>query len=223
MKKIVMLGVAVCISFFTIACQKEGVSSEKVNDILKQESYMKVELGENYHQSSVLFAFQDEKAVVPRNVEWGLPKYREKNTIGVSFGEEGTEIYEADGEMYPELYAESYLSSVTRLNLSTKEVKDSNYHIKVADKTQLKWFEQELYAISTMVIEDSYDLFGVSIEFDEKYRPVKKIFRLKKKENTMLGNDENESINCIQKFSYDVGKMKFNRQFRQVEKMIEKE
>ena len=197
MKKIVMLGVAVCISFFTIACQKEGVSSEKVNDILKQESYMKV--------------------------EWGLPKYREKNTIGVSFGEEGTEIYEADGEMYPELYAESYLSSVTRLNLSTKEVKDSNYHIKVADKTQLKWFEQELYAISTMVIEDSYDLSGVSIEFDEKYRPVKKIFRLKKKENTMLGNDENESINCIQKFSYDVGKMKFNRQFRQVEKMTEKE
>ena len=73
-----------------------------------------------------------------------------------------------------------------------------------------------------MVIGNEYDLSGVSIEFDKKYRPVKKIFQLKKKENTMLGNEEDESVNCIQEFSYDVGKMKFDRQFRRVEKMIEK-
>ena len=38
----------------------------------------------------------------------------------------------------------------------------------------------------------------------------------------MLGNEEDESVNCIQEFSYDVGKMKFERQFRRVKKMIEK-
>lgn len=222
MKKAVMLGMAVCISFFMIACQKEGKTAKNVNDILKQESHVKIELGENYHQSCVLFALQEEKAVVPKEVEWGLPKYREKNTIGVSFGEEGTETYETDGEIYPELYADSYFSVITRLNLSTKEVKDSNYHIKIADKKQLKWFEEELYAISTMVIGDEYDLSGVSIVFDKECRPVKKIFQLKKKTNTMLGNEEEESVDCIQEFSYDVGKRKFDRQFRQVEKLIEK-
>lgn len=222
MKKIVMLGVAVGISFFMMACQKDRVSSEKVNDILKKEDYVRIELGENYHQSSVLFALQDEKAVIPKDVKWGLPKYREKNTIGVSFGEEGVETYKADGEMYPELYVKSYLSAIVRLNLTVKEVKDSNYHIKVADKTQLKWFENELYTISTMVIGDSYDLSGVSIEFDQQYRPIKKIFQLKKRDNTMLGKEEKESINCMQEFSYEVGMVKFNRQFRRVKKMIEK-
>ena len=222
MKRIIMLAMAVCISFFTAACQKDDVPSERVNDILKQETYVKIKLGENYHQASVLFALEEEKSVVPKDVEWGLPKYRDKNTVGVSFGEEGTEVYETDGEMYPELYIDSYFSSIARLNLSAKEVKDSNYHIKIAEKTQLKWFEKELYTISTMVIGDEYDLSGVSIEFDKKYRPVKKIFQLKKKENTMLGNEEDESVNCIQEFSYDIGKMKFERQFRRVEKMIGK-
>ncbi|WP_461810820.1 hypothetical protein [Faecalimonas sp.] len=222
MKKIVMLGVAISISFFMMACQKDRADSEKVNDILKKEEYVKIELGENYHQSSVLFALQDEKAVIPKDVKWGLPKYREKDIIGVSFGEEGVETYRADGEMYPELYAKSYLSAIVRLNLTVKEVKDSNYYIKIADKTQLRWFENELYTISTMIIGDSYDLSGVSIEFDQQYRPIKKIFQLKKKDNTMLGKEEKESINCIQEFSYEVGMVKFNGQFRRVKKMIEK-
>ncbi|WP_461811886.1 hypothetical protein [Faecalimonas sp.] len=222
MKKIVMLGMVLGISFFTIACQKDRVDSEKINDIFKKEEYVKIELGENYHQSIVLFALQDEKAVIPKGVKWGLPKYRAKNTIGVSFGEEGVETYKADGEMYPELYAKSYLSSISRLNLTVKEVKDSNYHIKVADKKQLEWFEKELYTMSTMVIGDSYELSGVSIEFDQQYRPIKKIFQLKKKDTTMLGKEEKESINCTQKFSYKIGMMEFNRQFRRVKKMIEK-
>lgn len=222
MKKIIMLSTAVYISLFMIACQKDSVSYENVNDILAEESYIKMELGENYHQSSIWFALQEEKVVVPKDVEFGLPKYREKNIIGVSFGEEGTEIYKADGEMYPELYIKSYFSSIGRLHLSTKEVKDSNYCIKVADKKQLEWFEKELYMLSTMVIGDSYELSGVSIEFDKNYRPVKKIFQLSKKDSTMIGSEEDESINCIQEFSYDIGERKFNYQFRKVEKMIEK-
>lgn len=222
MKKIVMLGVAVSISLLMMACQKERADSEKINDILKKEEYVKVELGENYHQSSVLFALQDEKAVIPKDVKWGLPKYREKDIIGVSFGEEGVETYKADGEMYPELYAKSYLFAISRLNLTVKEVKDSNYHIKIADKTQLEWFENELYTISTIVIGDSYELSGVSIEFDQQYRPISKIFQLKKKDSTMLGKEEKESINCIQQFSYEVGTVKFNGQFRRVKKMIQK-
>ena len=94
MKRLIMLGMAVWISFFTAACQKDDVPSERVNDILKQETYVKIKLGENYHQASVLFALEEEKSVVPKDVEWGLPKYRDKNTVGVSFGEEGTEVYE---------------------------------------------------------------------------------------------------------------------------------
>ena len=220
MKKIMTLSVAVCMSLILLSCQKEVDSSEKINDILENETYMKIELGEDYHQSAVLFALQEEKAVVPKDVKWGLPKYRKKDTIGVSFGEEGTEIYKADGEMYPELYVESYLASIKNLDLSVKEVKDRNYSVKIADKEQLKWFEEELYMVSTLVIGDSYELSGVTVEFDREYRPVKKIFQLKKKNNTILGDEEDDSKKCIQKISYDVGKLKFNRQFHQVENLI---
>ena len=223
MKKIMMLGVVFCMSLILLSCQKEWDSSEKINDILENEKYMKIELGEDYHQSSVLFALQEEKAVVPKDVKWGLPKYREKDTIGVSFAEEGTEIYKADGEMYPELYAKAYLASVVNLDLSVKEVKDRNYSVKIADKEQLKWFEEELYTVSTLVIGDSYELSGVTVEFDREYRPVKKIFQLKKKNNMILGDEEDDSEKCIQEFSYDVGKMKFNREFSRVENLIGKD
>ena len=107
--------------------------------------------------------------------------------------------------------------------MSVKEVKDRNYSVKIADKEQLKWFEEELYTVSTLVIGDSYELSGVTVEFDREYRPVKKIFQLKKKNNMILGDEEDDSEKCIQEFSYDVGKMKFNREFSRVENLIGKD
>ena len=50
MKKIMMLGVVFCMSLILLSCQKEVDSSEKINDILENEKYMKIELGEEYHQ-----------------------------------------------------------------------------------------------------------------------------------------------------------------------------
>ena len=45
----VLFGIASCL--FLTACAKEVDGAEKINDILKQQPYVDVQLGEEYHES----------------------------------------------------------------------------------------------------------------------------------------------------------------------------
>lgn len=60
----VLFGIAGCL--FLTACAKEVDGTEKINDILKQQPYVDVQLGEEYHQSEVKFSTEEDKAVVPK-------------------------------------------------------------------------------------------------------------------------------------------------------------
>lgn len=51
--------------FFDCMC-KRGRWYGKINDILKQQPYVDVQLGEEYHQSEVKFSTEEDKAVVPK-------------------------------------------------------------------------------------------------------------------------------------------------------------
>ena len=48
----VLFGIASCL--FLTACAKEVDGAEKINDILKQQPYVDVQLGEEYHQLSLI-------------------------------------------------------------------------------------------------------------------------------------------------------------------------
>ena len=88
----VLFGIAGCL--FLTACAKEVDGTEKINDILKQQPYVDVQLGEEYHQSEVKFSTEEDKAVVPKGAEWGRAEYREKKEAGIYYGEgEGGEIF----------------------------------------------------------------------------------------------------------------------------------
>lgn len=76
----VLFGIAGCL--FLTACAKEVDGAEKINDILKQQPYVDVQLGEEYHQSEVKFSTEEDKAVVPKGAEWGRAEYREKKKPG---------------------------------------------------------------------------------------------------------------------------------------------
>lgn len=222
MKRWMIIAMAILGAALT-GCSKEMADSQSINGILQEERYVKVTLGESYHQEEVEFDMGNDRAVVPKSAEWGLQKYRDGEETGVNYGGDGVDIYESDKEMDPELYAGYYLDSIRALKLTVKDVRDSDYSVKIVKKSRLDLFEEELATLSGMVVNDAYRLAGVEIEFDKSFRPVKKTFQLEKKDSTKLENQEEDSEECTQEFSYNVGKMRFDWAFNNVKKSIEKE
>lgn len=216
----VLFLVAICLT----GCSKEMPGTTKINDIIEEESYIKLILGEAYLQEQVVFDVKKDSAVVPKGAAWGLPKYRDGDTAGVSYGEEGgAEIYATDQETNPELYLASYMEALKELQLTVKDVRDSGYDVKIVKKKELDRFEEELTLLSGMVVKDAYELTGVSIRFDDKFRPIKKEYQFEKKDKTRLDNETTDSGKCIQEMDYDVGKVKFDTTFEKVKKEIDRD
>ena len=169
-----LFGIAGCL--FLTACAKEVDGTEKINDILKQQPYVDVQLGEEYHQSEVKFSTEEDKAVVPKGAEWGRAEYREKKEAGIYYGEgEGGEIFETDSEITPELYMDAYFESIQNLNLTAAQVQKEEYVIQVTENKKLELFEEELRMLTGIIMKDHYELTGVEITFDKQCRPVQKI------------------------------------------------
>ena len=223
MKKIWILGITFCVTVILAACAKELPGTTKINDLLKEESYVRIVLGEAYLQERVNFDMEENRAVVPKGAKWGLPKYRDGDVAGGSYGEEGAEVYDTDTETTPELYVSSYLDAVKNLNLTVQDVRDSGYNVKVVEKEELERFENELTLLSGMVVKDTYKLTGVSIRFDDRFRPIKKEFQFEKKDKTMVDDENVDSEKCTQEYSYDVGEVKFTTAFDKVKKEIDKD
>lgn len=197
--------------------------AQKINDILAEQRYMQVFLGEGYHQSEVWFDMENDRAVVPESAAWGLSKCRNREMMGVNYGEvEGVDVYESDRESHPEMYRHFYMDSIRSLNLTVGEVRENDYCVNVVKKQPLALFEKELVALSGMVLNENYELSGVWISFDKRFRPIKKIFELRKKDSTKLQNTVRDSEKCTQEFSYHLGKIKFEMGFRKVKKEIER-
>ena len=111
-------------------CAEQIPGKTTVNSILAKEPYINVILGEGYHQQEVRFDLKNDRAVVPKDVQWGMQSYRNGTEVGISYGEsEGSEIYESDPEVNPELYADSYLDSIRKLNLKVSDIRKNNYTI----------------------------------------------------------------------------------------------
>lgn len=122
-----------------------------------------------------------------------------------------------------ELYIDSYQNSAGKLHLTVKDVKNADYAVKIVKKEELEPFEEELAVLSDMVVNDAYNLAGVEIQFDKKFRPVKKIFQFEKKDSTMLEQEEEDIKDCTQMYSYGVGETEFNWSFKRVKKMIQED
>ncbi len=224
MKKTGIAVLGICALILVSGCTKEVAGNKRINEILEAESHVKVMLGEAYLQSEVEFDVEKDRAVVPVGAEWGLPKYREGNEAGASYGEEGgAEIYDTDWETNPELYPEVYLGLIKELDLTVGDVRDSGFDVKIISDQTLRKFEEELTLLSGMVVKDSYELVGVSIKFDDQYRPIKKEFQFEKKDQTSLEDAKNDSEKCIQEFSYEIGERKFNSAFDRVKKEIDRD
>lgn len=223
MKKIWITTLSFCMLCFFTACSKEISGTTKIHDLMNEETYVRINLGEAYLQSEVSFDFEKDRAVVPVTAEWGLPKYRDGEMAGISYEEEGAEVYETDIETNPELYASFYLGAIKELNLTVEEVRNSGFDVKVVKKKELARFEEELFLLSGMVVKDAYDLVGVSIRFDDKFRPIKKEFQFEKKDQTRLDDVGTDSEKCTQEFHYDIGKMKFDSAFDKAKKEIDRD
>ena len=205
-------------------CAEQISGKTPVNRILAEEPYINVILGEGYHQQEVRFDLKNDRAVIPKDVQWGMHSYRNGTEVGISYGEsEGCEIYDSDPEVNPELYEESYLDSIRELKLNVSDIRKNNYNIKVVKKKQLEAFEQELALMSGVVIKGEYELTGVNIEFDRRFRPVKKTFRLQALDESQMHEEKKDEKKCIQEFGYNIGKVRFQTSYRDVEKKIQKE
>ena len=134
-------------------CAEQISGKTTVNRILAEEPYINVILGEGYHQQEVRFDLKNDRAVIPKDVQWGMHSYRNGTEVGISYGGSGgCEIYVSDPEVNPELYEESYLNSIRELKLNVSDIRKNNYNIKVVKKKQLEAFEQELALMSGVVI-----------------------------------------------------------------------
>ena len=198
----VLFGIASCL--FLTACAKEVDGAEKINDILKQQPYVDVQLGEEYHQSEVKFSAEEDKAVVPKDAEWG-------------------EIFETDSEITPELYMDAYFESIQNLNLTAAQVQKEEYVIQVTENKKLELFEEELRILTGIIMKDHYELTGVEITFDKQCRPVQKNFQLQDIDEGELKKGTIESEDYVQKFSYETGQGKFDRTIKKVKKEINEE
>ena len=206
----VLFGIASCL--FLTACAKEVDGAEKINDILKQQPYVDVQLGEEYHQSEVKFSAEEDRAVVPKDAEWGRAEYREKEEAGIYYGEgEGGEIFETDSEITPELYMDAYFESIQNLNLTAAQVQKEEYVIQVTENK------------TGIIMKDHYELTGVEITFDKQCRPVQKNFQLQDIDEDELKKGTIESEDYVQKFSYETGQGKFDRTIKKVKKEINEE
>ena len=52
-------------------CAEQISGKTTVNRILAEESYINVILGEGYHQQEVRFDLKNDRAVIPKDVQWG--------------------------------------------------------------------------------------------------------------------------------------------------------
>lgn len=205
-------------------CTKDPEDSQRMQEILEQQECIKVVMGEAYHQETVLFYPQKDKAVIPENAKWGRPSFREGENVGIYYGEdEGGELYESAQEISPELYLDSYMHAMESLDVHVSDIKEENYVVKVVKPSQLKLFEEELSTLSSMILKDEYDLTGVEITFDKQCRPVQKVFQLRNISGEEVKNSHTDAQECVQEYFYDTGKSKFERIFRAVKEEIEEE
>lgn len=224
-KKKWLCGMLAVITLLSLTgCAEQIPGRTTINSILEKESYIHVILGEGYHQQEVRFDLKNDRAVIPKGVQWGMQSYRTGAEVGISYGEsEGSEVYESDPEVNPELYVDSYLDSIRQLNLKVSDIRKNDYNIKVVKKKQLEAFEQELAFMSGVVIKGEYELAGVNIEFDRRFRPVKKSFKLQALDDSQMHEEKKDEKKCIQEFGYNIGKVRFQTSYRDVEKKIQKE
>lgn len=212
--------VSISILVLMTACGKEPSNRESVSEILERQNYIQVSMGEAYHQEKVWFDIGGEKAVVPDDARWGRQKFRDGMEAGIFYGEEeGGERYRTDIETTPELYMESYMASIRNLDLKADDIKKENYRIRIVKQSQLRPFAEELINMSNIVVKNNYRLTGVEIEFDKKFRPVRKIYRLQETDENGLKREENIG-ECMQEFSYHLGNARFERVFKKVREEI---
>lgn len=76
--------------------------------------------------------------------------------------------------------------------------------------------------MSGVVIKGEYELTGVNIEFDRRFRPVKKTFRLQALDESQMHEEKKDEKKCIQEFGYNIGKVRFQTSYRDVEKRYRK-
>lgn len=94
MRKMVAVVMCTVILSGLAACGKEPEDSKSIRDILEQQQYMEVTLGESYHQEKVLFDVMGQRAVIPKDTKWGRQEFREKDVTGIFYGaQEGGERY----------------------------------------------------------------------------------------------------------------------------------
>lgn len=224
MRKKWILWLAACAALFLAACGGKIPDSARINNVIEAETYVKITLGDAYYQEKVYFDRETDRAVVPSGVQWGLEKYRAGTEAGVSYGEEeGVNLYDdADEENTPELYIQHYFDSIRGLELTVGDIRKSGYNVRIGKKEKLELFEEELSVLSGMVAGEGCELAGVEIQFDKKFRPVKKVFHFRKKDEAELDNEE-DSTGYTQKYSYKSGEIQFNWLFDRVKKRIQNE
>ena len=126
-------------------CAEQISGKTTVNRILAEESYINVILGEGYHQQEVRFDLKNDRAVIPKDVQWGMHSYRNGTEVGISYGEsEGCEIYDSDPEVNPELYEESYLDSIRELKLNVSDIRKIIIISRLLKKSSWKHLNRNL-------------------------------------------------------------------------------
>lgn len=222
MKRKLIVGIGVCL--LLTGCAKEPEDSKRVNDILQEQPYVDVVMGEVYHQERVKFDRENERAVIGVDAKWGRPSFRDGDETGVYYGEEeGGEIYESEEEAFPELYQDSYFASIQNLDLLASDVKRSDYVVRVVRDEQLELFEREITELTSIIMKDYYELTGVEIEFDKECRPIRKTFQLQNKKKGELKKEHLDSEECVQEFSYGTRKAAFEHMYKKVKTEIENE
>lgn len=222
MKRKKVTAVILGISILITACASKPEEDAQLNDIVTSQAYVDILLGEAYHQEQVKFDIENDRAVIPQSVKWGRHGFREKSEAGIFYGEaEGGEIYETDMETTPELYIESYLDSVKQLNLNAKEIENADYVIQIVKKSELEPFEEELAMLTTLIMKDNYMLTGVEIKFDKQCRPIEKSYQLQSLDEDELKKENIDNKEFLQKFSYDSGKNRFEKELKKVKREIE--
>ncbi|MEN8906124.1 MAG: hypothetical protein ABF289_09235 [Clostridiales bacterium] len=199
-----------------------------IAEIIDEENYIKI------HKQAYPFRYifiddkgdkaygweDDIKIFSEKKIEFSA--YRNGEKI-VRLTQDGADITNGkESKYYIELSKETYFAAIKNLNLTAKNIKNSNYKYITKSKKEIDILLKQEIISHTIDFDDKIKY--IELSFDNKFRPVKVRIVLESSKHVSTKEELKERGDSYTHwFSYDLNKNQFKKEFNEIKKMIYEE
>lgn len=220
------IGVVVLICTVSLISCKFIGDDTTIAEIIDNENYVGV-----HKQSNNLYhIFIDDKG--DRSYGWrnDHKTFIKKEIDSPSYIEDGRRVHwtedgaytdkDKEESPYLELTKKIYFNAIKNLNLTVRDVKNSNYKYRSYNKKDIDILLKQEIVSHTIKSKD--EIKYVEISFDKEFRPIKVRITLASSKSKFVSTKEEleeRAAGYTHWFSY-INKGRFNKEFKEIKKMI---